>query len=80
MNLRTYYVHIRRPDSGDLMTSLMRGMTTTSRLVGKLHSMRAHQSGGGGSGLGMGGQAGSMDMEDDKWDWMTGVPTSIRYT
>ena len=57
------------------MTSLMRGMHTTSKLVGKLHSMRAQQSG---TGQGASFAQGSMDMEDDKWDWMTGVPTSIR--
>ena len=66
---------------------LMKGMQTTSKLVGKLHSIRAgandeHQSGTGGSGGGAGG-SGSFGKNggdpDDRWDWMTGVPTSIRF-
>ena len=48
------------------MSSLVKGMQTTSKLMGKLHSMRGQQNGPPGAD------------PDDKWDWMTGVPTSIR--
>ncbi|TRY70084.1 hypothetical protein TCAL_16351, partial [Tigriopus californicus] len=48
------------------ITSLVKGIPTTSKLVSKLHSMRAQQDG-------------EMGDPDDKWDWMTGVPTSIRF-
>ena len=46
-------------------TRYLLGVPTTSRLVSKLHSMRAQNEDDGNP--------------DDKWDWMTGVPTSIRF-
>ena len=52
------------------MMSLVKGIAPTSKLMGKLHSMRAQQDGNPSPTL-------SSD-PDDKWDWMTGVPTSIR--
>jgi len=48
----------------------VKGVATTSKLMGKLHSMRATHGG-------VSEEAGGND-PDDKWDWMTGVPTSIR--
>ena len=66
---------------------LMKGMQTTSKLVGKLHTLRAagndENQGGGAGGSGGGAGSGSFGKNgedpDDRWDWMTGVPTSIRF-
>lgn len=40
--------------------------------TGKLHSLRANQDGGGGGAV-------AAEDPDDKWDWMTGIPTSLRF-
>lgn len=79
---------IRKP-SMDLsmgMADLVKGLHPTSRLVGKLHSLRAAQhhedeSGGGGHHHHHHSNKGddSDSDPDDKWDWMTGVPTSLRF-
>jgi hypothetical protein len=50
------------------IADMVKGIPTTSKLVSKLHSLRAHLD-----------EAGSSSDADDKWDWMTGVPTSVRF-
>ena len=58
-------------DQSPSMMSVVKGIAPTSKLMGKLHSMRAQQDGGP--------SPSTMSSDpDDKWDWMTGVPTSIR--
>ena len=64
-----------RPGSGDISSigDIVKGMQTTSKLVGKLSSLRAAGSRDE-DGVGMKREPDA----EDKWDWMTGVPTSIR--
>ncbi len=61
-----------RPGSTDPLGNLVKGVATTTKLMGKLQSMRAREQEST-NGVGEGSDP------DDKWDWMTGVPTSIRF-